>query len=689
MLPTAVSKSVAEAMLVMVTPVRCWWQQRTAASLVLQTAFRARCAWRARKLRQVALLRMQATLRCFLEQQRLWSLQRIDAAIALQTGFRRWRCELAYRVARQSILAVQNSFRDWIARRAARRRAEREGECWLAAAKVLLELGEAGIGQDVDTDATATDATATMTFSRSSCEEDRSRQSSPRGVNSSSTDQQSEADSSACSMEEPGCEDSHAASKNLEAEHDILPEIELAHEVQETPFQRQTSMVRLRRPLPIPIAFQACPDKEPLFATPVLSAEIAKPSEGPLNFSDVTLEPRGSDVDRPSGEAALVALLELQRAACDWGLPEAAKAARDAAVTVASPSPSALRQLPDLHMCGDSRKVPESPAPSTGSALHAARQLRISQQGAGYTQPTASSEARWSERKAVVAALKEAKGEPLPASPTVRLNITCPADMLMSGLRWAGQGARVSGILWEPAKISYRNFWNAIFDFTGKADGANWRILPLGECCELDVRTEESSGGYQCPSAPLSHALLCQAPLRSDEGSGQSLVDLPQTRPALPAHTGASAQRRMIADRAPTEAAAAAAPGPMSNATGKEGKPKLRKPRFIEVNRLNPDSRGVNVFAKVVQVSPVASDLAEVVLGDASARVTFRARGDQVQLCQPGSILRIQNALVVMVKGYIRLEVNKWGVAKPAPDHADFEVAALDISAVEYELAQA
>ena len=27
------------------------------------------------------------------------------------------------------------------------------------------------------------------------------------------------------------------------------------------------------------------------------------------------------------------------------------------------------------------------------------------------------------------------KGEPLPASPTVRLNITCPADMLMSGLR--------------------------------------------------------------------------------------------------------------------------------------------------------------------------------------------------------------------------------------------------------------
>lgn len=234
-----------------------------------------------------------------------------------------------------------------------------------------------------------------------------------------------------------------------------------------------------------------------------------------------------------------------------------------------------------------------------------------------------------------------------------------------------------------------RNFWNAIFDFTGKADGANWRILPLGECCELDVRTEESSGGYQCPSAPLSHALLCQAPLRSDEGSGQSLVDLPQTRPALPAHTGASAQRRMIADRAPTEAAAAAAPGPMSNATGKEGKPKLRKPRFIEVNRLNPDSRGVNVFAKVVQVSPVASDLAEVVLGDASARVTFRARGDQVQLCQPGSILRIQNALVVMVKGYIRLEVNKWGVAKPAPDHADFEVAALDISAVEYELAQA
>lgn len=344
-----------------------------------------------------------------------------------------WRCELAYRLARQSILKVQKSFRDWISRRAARRRAERERECWLAAAKVLLELEEAGIGQDVDTDATATDATATMTSSRSSCEEDRSRQSSPRGVNNSSTDQQSETDNSACSVEELGCEDSHDASKNLEAEHDILPEIGLTHE--EIAIQHQPSMVRLRRPLPIPIAFQACPDKEPLFATPVLPAEIAKPSEGPLNFSDVTLEPRGSDVDRPSGEAALVALLELQRAACDWGLPEAAKAARDAAVTVASPSPSALRQLPDLHVCGDSRKVPDPP--STGSALHAARQLRISQQGGGgadmtrrgYRQPTASSEARWSERKAVVAALKEAKGEPLPASsPTARLNITYLGD---------------------------------------------------------------------------------------------------------------------------------------------------------------------------------------------------------------------------------------------------------------------
>ncbi|CAE7236290.1 TTLL3B [Symbiodinium sp. CCMP2456] len=404
---------------------RRWWQQRTAASLVLQTAFRARCAWRARKLRRVALLRMQATLRCFLERQRLSCLQRIAAAIALQTGFRRWRCEVEYRLARQSILVVQNFFRGWISRRAARRRAARERECWLAAAKVLRELEAAGIGQDADTDATATDGTATVTSSRSSCEE-RSRQSSSRGVNNSSTDQQSETDSSACGVEEPVCQDSHAASKNREAERDILPEVELVNE--EIAIQHQPSMVRLRRPLPIPIAFQACPDKEPLFATPVLPAEIAKPSEGPLNFSDVTLEPRGSDVDRPSGEAALVALLELQRAACDWGLPEAAKAARDAAVTVASPAASAHRQLPDLHV--DSRKLPDPPAPSTGSALHAARQLRISQQGAGYRQPTASSEARWSERKAVVAALKEvAKGEPLPASsPTARLNIAYLGD---------------------------------------------------------------------------------------------------------------------------------------------------------------------------------------------------------------------------------------------------------------------
>eukprot|EP00435_Cladocopium_sp_Y103_P003897 s3169_g1.t1 len=60
-----------------------------------------------------------------------------------------------------------------------------------------------------------------------------------------------------------------------------------------------------------------------------------------------------------------------------------------------------------------------------------------------------------------------------------------------------------------------KNFWNAVYDFTGKADGANWRILSLGECRELELHLGDAPGEWQCPSPELSHELLCTAPLKS------------------------------------------------------------------------------------------------------------------------------------------------------------------------------
>lgn len=117
--------------------------------------------------------------------------------------------------------------------------------------------------------------------------------------------------------------------------------------------------------------------------------------------------------------------------------------------------------------------------------------------------------------------------------------------------------------------------------------------------------------------------------------------------------------------------------------------PKLQKPKWGTVKKIGPDSGGVNVFVKVVKVDNAADGFNEVVVGDATATVTLRVQGEQLAACQAGKMVRIQNAKARIVKGFLRLEVGKWGVVKPAPeDHADIEVhTGKDISAVEYELA--
>jgi len=51
--------------------------------------------------------------------------------------------------------------------------------------------------------------------------------------------------------------------------------------------------------------------------------------------------------------------------------------------------------------------------------------------------------------------------------------------------------------------------------------------------------------------------------------------------------------------------------------------------------------------------------------------------------------LRVQNAKVIIVKGFIRIAVDKWAVLKSADESVDFEVnKEIDMSATEYELAE-
>lgn len=239
---------------------------------------------------------------------------------------------------------------------------------------------------------------------------------------------------------------------------------------------------------------------------------------------------------------------------------------------------------------------------------------------------------------------------------------------------YAGLADHMAAAKMDPGK----NFWNAIYDFTGRADGANWRILSLGECRELELHLGDALGDWQCPSPELSHELLCTAPLTSDETHGQSMTQIPQTRPQLPEATGAKASREVVSDEVVPKAGPQPAPeakneamtggsGGYPGATGGAGVPAAaaaaaaarQKSKFIKVRSLTPDSQGVSLFAKVVEVRPKVEgspSISEVVVGDHTGTITLRAPDPQVELCKPGAVLHIENAQIVMLGAFMRLE---------------------------------
>jgi len=122
-------------------------------------------------------------------------------------------------------------------------------------------------------------------------------------------------------------------------------------------------------------------------------------------------------------------------------------------------------------------------------------------------------------------------------------------------------------------------------------------------------------------------------------------------------------------------------------------KPKpLRKPKFTTIDKINPDSKGINVMVKVVKEAGVSGNFTEVVCGDGTGIATFSIKEDQKSIFKVGETLRVQNANVRMVKGFIRMSVDQWAKAAPAAEDTpggkpDIEVKdANDISATEFEL---
>eukprot|EP00746_Dinoflagellata_sp_MGD_P162197 gnl/MRDRNA2_/MRDRNA2_89641_c0_seq1.p1 gnl/MRDRNA2_/MRDRNA2_89641_c0~~gnl/MRDRNA2_/MRDRNA2_89641_c0_seq1.p1 ORF type:complete len:134 (-),score=42.59 gnl/MRDRNA2_/MRDRNA2_89641_c0_seq1:119-520(-) len=127
----------------------------------------------------------------------------------------------------------------------------------------------------------------------------------------------------------------------------------------------------------------------------------------------------------------------------------------------------------------------------------------------------------------------------------------------------------------------------------------------------------------------------------------------------------------------------------------KEQKPiKLRKPKWTKVEKINPESKGINLMLKCISCKEVTiegggpSKIWEATVGDETGLVMLQLRSEELaKICTEGASLRMQNAKSVMIKGYIRVAIDKWAVLKPADEAVTFEVkSSKNISEVEFEL---
>lgn len=121
-----------------------------------------------------------------------------------------------------------------------------------------------------------------------------------------------------------------------------------------------------------------------------------------------------------------------------------------------------------------------------------------------------------------------------------------------------------------------------------------------------------------------------------------------------------------------------------------EGATEMRKAKFGKVAKVKPGAKGLNLQVVVVSVEQVSGPTPSTaaVVGDESGVVTLVATGEhQVGLVKAGASLLIRNASVRMHRGFVRLQVDKWGKLEHSAEiFAITPNAAVDISATEYEL---
>jgi len=118
----------------------------------------------------------------------------------------------------------------------------------------------------------------------------------------------------------------------------------------------------------------------------------------------------------------------------------------------------------------------------------------------------------------------------------------------------------------------------------------------------------------------------------------------------------------------------------------------LKKARFGQVAKINPDSTGLNLKMKLVDdpKEVEGGKFFEVTAGDSSATVVLSLREGQRNGLSAGKTITVQNAQVKMIKNHIRLAVDRWGKIEESSEALEEDVNKdKNVSATEYERVKA
>ena len=128
-----------------------------------------------------------------------------------------------------------------------------------------------------------------------------------------------------------------------------------------------------------------------------------------------------------------------------------------------------------------------------------------------------------------------------------------------------------------------------------------------------------------------------------------------------------------------------------------ESTPTQPEARNVKISELTPESKRVNIHAKVLNISEAreipnrfgpTNRVAEATVADASGSVILSLWNDQIGTINQGDNIAIENGYVSLVRGHIRLNTGKYGKITPSEEDIADVNEENNISEAEHEQPQ-